>query len=66
VRRRYGRVGPGLPIVLTEGGWSLAADDAVAGVHDPERTMYYANYTSELRRAVHGAPQPRPTIVESL
>jgi len=49
VSRRYGRP----PIYLMEGGWSLpkasSADEEVA---DNERVLYYANYTSELRKAV--------------
>ena len=48
VHARYG----GPDIYVTEGGWSLEADDAEAGRRDPERTMYYANYTSEMLKAI--------------
>mmetsp|Transcript_72784 Transcript_72784/g.217278 ORF Transcript_72784/g.217278 Transcript_72784/m.217278 type:complete len:713 (+) Transcript_72784:50-2188(+) len=39
-------------IYVTEGGWSLAADTADQGAADQQRIMYYANYTSEIRKAV--------------
>jgi len=38
---------------VTEGGWSIAADSAVDGVQDHDRTMYYANYTSEILQAIN-------------
>jgi len=40
-------------IYVTEGGWSLAADNASSAVKDRERTYYYANYTSALRDAIY-------------
>ena len=49
VSKRYGR---GTPIFLTEGGWSLAAKTAADGTRDPQRVMYFANYTSEMSRAI--------------
>eukprot|EP01062_Namystynia_karyoxenos_P066292 TRINITY_DN60252_c0_g1_i1.p1 TRINITY_DN60252_c0_g1~~TRINITY_DN60252_c0_g1_i1.p1 ORF type:complete len:592 (+),score=171.38 TRINITY_DN60252_c0_g1_i1:76-1776(+) len=49
ITRRYSRPA----IYVTEGGWSLAASNASAGVVDPERTYYYANYTSSLLAAVN-------------
>lgn len=49
VARRYGK---DIPIMMTEGGWSVAANTSAMGVTDPGRTYYYANYTSELQRAI--------------
>jgi len=40
-------------IFVTEGGWSLAANSAAEAAKDPARTYYYANYTSEMLKAVH-------------
>jgi len=39
-------------IWITEGGWSLAANTVQEGVPDLPRAQYYANYTSEVLRAV--------------
>ena len=46
--------GPGqaIPILVTEGGWSLAANTSAEGAADLARTYYYANYTSEVRKAI--------------
>ena len=55
VHNRYSSSGAlrgGLPIYVTEGGWSLAADDATAAARDPQRVQYYANYTQEIQRAI--------------
>jgi beta-glucosidase/6-phospho-beta-glucosidase/beta-galactosidase len=49
VHNRYN----GPEIYVTEGGWSLDADTAAAGVQDGERTMYYANYTAEMLNAIN-------------
>mmetsp|Transcript_65589 Transcript_65589/g.182927 ORF Transcript_65589/g.182927 Transcript_65589/m.182927 type:complete len:736 (-) Transcript_65589:499-2706(-) len=49
ISRRYKNV----PVIVTEGGWSLAADSAAAGASDLDRVAYYANYTSELRAAIY-------------
>lgn len=49
VSRRYGNP----PIIMTEGGWSAPADvSASEASKDRMRTLYYANYTSELRKAI--------------
>eukprot|EP00446_Apocalathium_sp_SHHI-4_P013931 CAMPEP_0177200098 /NCGR_PEP_ID=MMETSP0367-20130122/26036_1 /TAXON_ID=447022 ORGANISM="Scrippsiella hangoei-like, Strain SHHI-4" /NCGR_SAMPLE_ID=MMETSP0367 /ASSEMBLY_ACC=CAM_ASM_000362 /LENGTH=791 /DNA_ID=CAMNT_0018648511 /DNA_START=12 /DNA_END=2387 /DNA_ORIENTATION=- len=49
VGRRYDN-----PLTLvTEGGWSLPADTAAEAVSDHDRVMYYANYTSEMLKAIH-------------
>lgn len=45
---RYG----GPEIMMTEGGWSLAADTAAEAQHDVDRAAYYANYTSEMLKAI--------------
>mmetsp|Transcript_48250 Transcript_48250/g.149063 ORF Transcript_48250/g.149063 Transcript_48250/m.149063 type:complete len:469 (-) Transcript_48250:152-1558(-) len=39
-------------IWLTEGGWSARADTAEEGAIDMGRLQYYANYTSEMLRAI--------------
>jgi beta-glucosidase/6-phospho-beta-glucosidase/beta-galactosidase len=49
VSRRYGK---DLPIYITEGGWSMAADTTAEGIGDRQRLEYYANYTSEMGRAI--------------
>ena len=50
VDRRYGRP----PIYVTENGWSTpGGEDVAAGVADGGRVAFYANYTSELQRAVN-------------
>jgi len=48
VDKRYGSP----DIFVTEGGWSLAADTAEEAQHDLARTYYYANYTSEMLKAI--------------
>jgi beta-glucosidase len=48
VDKRYGSP----DIYVTEGGWSLEAEDARSGKRDLERTMYFANYTSEMLKAI--------------
>ena len=49
VHKRYN----GPDIYVTEGGWSLDASTAEAGVKDLPRTMYYANYTAAMRKAIY-------------
>ena len=50
VARRYGNP----PLYVTENGWSTPGDEASdASAHDPGRVLYYANYTSEMRRAIY-------------
>ncbi|KAL1529113.1 hypothetical protein AB1Y20_000073 [Prymnesium parvum] len=50
VDRRYGRP----PIYITENGWSTPGGEGwEAGVVDPGRVLYYANYTSEVQRAIN-------------
>jgi len=49
VHRRYS----GPEIIVTEGGWSLAADTAAEAQTDTQRVAYYANYTSEMLKAIH-------------
>jgi len=49
IHRRYGHPA----IYVTEGGWSLPTTSPKDGVADPQRMMYYANYTAELRRAIY-------------
>ena len=39
-------------IFLTEGGWSLPAATAADAQHDVDRIHYYANYTSEVLKAI--------------
>ena len=49
VDQRYGRP----PIYVTENGWSTPGDESVErGVADDGRVLYYANYTSEMQRAL--------------
>ena len=48
VSNRYARP----EIYVTEGGWSLAANSSADGTIDPERTYYYANYTSAMLQAI--------------
>merc|ERR1712113_900642 len=48
VKRRYNN-----PVLyVTEGGWSANAPNYVLGTHDISRVMYYANYSSEMRKAI--------------
>mmetsp|Transcript_15880 Transcript_15880/g.31117 ORF Transcript_15880/g.31117 Transcript_15880/m.31117 type:complete len:565 (+) Transcript_15880:37-1731(+) len=49
VHKRYSPPGG---IVVTENGWSVAADNPKDGVKDPSRVAFYANYTSEMLRAI--------------
>ena len=39
-------------IYITENGWSLAASTPEEGADDTDRLFYYANYTSEVSRAI--------------
>lgn len=39
-------------IWITEGGWSLGANSSAVGIVDLDRTLYFANYTSQLQRAI--------------
>eukprot|EP00931_Biecheleriopsis_adriatica_P046375 TRINITY_DN26621_c0_g1_i1.p1 TRINITY_DN26621_c0_g1~~TRINITY_DN26621_c0_g1_i1.p1 ORF type:complete len:729 (+),score=105.29 TRINITY_DN26621_c0_g1_i1:42-2189(+) len=48
VNRRYHH-----PVIyVTEGGWSLAASSPEQGAMDLDRALYYANYTSEMLKAI--------------
>ena len=50
VARRYANP----PLFVTENGWSTPGDEAGAtAVYDPGRVYFYANYTSEMRRAIY-------------
>jgi beta-glucosidase/6-phospho-beta-glucosidase/beta-galactosidase len=49
IGRRYKDV----PVIVTEGGWSIAAESAADGASDFDRVAYYANYTSQLRAAIY-------------
>jgi len=50
VHRRYG----GPPIYVTENGWSTPGDEPwEQGVRDYGRVQFYANYTSEMQRAIN-------------
>ena len=52
--RRYGNP----PLYVTENGWSTPGDEGVeAGVLDRGRVLFYANYTSEMHRAINDAAQ---------
>ncbi|CAE8732992.1 unnamed protein product, partial [Polarella glacialis] len=49
INRRYHH-----PIIyVTEGGWSMPASNAEAGVADLPRLLYYANYTAEMLKAIN-------------
>lgn len=48
VSKRYGKV----PIYVTEGGWSIAANTSAQAVPDHGRSAYYANYTSSVLSAI--------------
>lgn len=48
VSKRYNKP----DIIVTESGWSLAANTTAQGIDDPQRTYYFANYTSQLQRAI--------------
>eukprot|EP00622_Pseudochattonella_farcimen_P006498 FR742312.1.p1 GENE.FR742312.1~~FR742312.1.p1 ORF type:complete len:265 (+),score=40.15 FR742312.1:222-1016(+) len=39
-------------IIVTEGGWAAEAETPEDAVKDHDRVMYYANYTSEMRKAI--------------
>merc|ERR1711998_36032 len=39
-------------IIVTEGGWAAQAHTDAEAVHDVDRTFYYANYTSEMLKAI--------------
>lgn len=39
-------------IYVTENGWSTAASTAEQAANDTDRVHYFANYTSEVRRAI--------------
>ena len=47
-----GGSGQAIPILVTEGGWSLAANTSAEGAADLAQIYYYANYTSEVRKAI--------------
>jgi beta-glucosidase/6-phospho-beta-glucosidase/beta-galactosidase len=49
VHHRYGHPA----IYLTEGGWSIKAENVSTGIADKERALYYYNYTSEMARAIN-------------
>lgn len=49
IHNRYGE----LDIYITEGGWSIEADSAQEAQADIERAYYYANYTSEILKAIN-------------
>jgi len=49
ISRRYNRP----KIYVTEGGWSLEAQNAANGVDDLPRVQYYANYTSAMLDAIN-------------
>ena len=50
IDRRYGRP----PIYVTENGWSTpGGEDVAAAVADSGRVAFYANYTSEMQRAIN-------------
>lgn len=40
-------------VILTEGGWSMPADTPEEGARDEGRVGYYANYTSEVLKAIY-------------
>jgi len=48
VDKRYNRP----PIYVTENGWSLNAKTSDEGKADRQRLEFYANYTSEMRKAI--------------
>merc|ERR1712130_748036 len=47
-----GRYHPDGGIYVTENGWSLKADTHQVGVVDTDRMYFYANYTSEMLKAI--------------
>ena len=48
IKRRYDD-----PLIyITESGWSMAAQSASEAFNDTQRVYYYANYTSEVSRAI--------------
>jgi len=49
ISRRYNNP----PLMVTEGGWSLKGNTADQAMHDRERVVYYANYTSEMRKVIY-------------
>jgi len=48
VKNRYNNP----PTIVTENGWSWPADTPDEGAADSSRLMYYANYTSEMLKAI--------------
>lgn len=48
ISRRHGNP----PLWVTESGWSVESNTVEEGVHDRQRTEYYANYTSEMQKAI--------------
>jgi len=49
IKRRYSNP----QLLVTEGGWSIAADTNAEAVRDVARINYYANYTSEMQKAIY-------------
>merc|ERR1719273_2883718 len=49
VNNRYHPAGG---IIVTENGWSIKAENPIEGVVDTERIYFYANYTSEMLKAI--------------
>jgi len=48
----HNRYHPKGGIIVTENGWSLKADNVTEGTVDPGRMYFYANYTSEMLKAI--------------
>jgi beta-glucosidase/6-phospho-beta-glucosidase/beta-galactosidase len=48
VHRRY----PAYSIIVTEGGWSSRLRNATVEAKDLQRIQYYANYTSQMHKAI--------------
>lgn len=46
------RYNPDGGIIVTENGWSIKADNMKQGVVDTDRVYFYANYTSEMLKAI--------------
>lgn len=49
VKNRYGNI----EIMVTENGWSEAADNQAMAYNDTLRTQYFANYTSQMLQAIN-------------
>jgi len=49
IKRRYNNP----PVVVTESGWSSQNSNVEEAVRDRQRVEYYANYTSEMQRAIY-------------